>query len=159
MATKPDTSSEGDDKTTSTRRFDVSSVNKVTLLGYLGADPVLRHTANGTPVATFDLATTQRFTNAAGEKKEDTQWHRVVAWKVQGELVAEHLKKGRQVYLEGRLQYRSYEGKDGETKYVTEIVMTDVTFLGKPEKAKSKLPGEGPAAPLPDDTAAPHGAS
>ena len=133
----------------------MSSVNKVTLVGYLGADPVLRHTTNGTPVATFDLATTQRFTNAAGEKKEDTQWHRVIAWKGQGELVAEHLKIGRQVYLEGRLQYRSYEDKDGVKKYTTEIVMTSMTFLGKPETAKSKPPAEDAVTPLPDESAIP----
>ena len=85
----------------------MSGLNKVTLVGHLGADPELRHTSNGTAVANFNIATTEKFTDKSGQKQERTEWHRIVTWSKLAEICGEYLKKGKQVYLEGRLQTRT----------------------------------------------------
>lgn len=113
----------------------MSSVNKVILLGNLGADPELRHTASGTPVANMRLATSRRWNNKDGEWQEETQWHSVVAWGKTGELCCQYLSKGRKVYIEGRLQTRKWQDKDwqdkdGRDRYSTEVVADKVVFLG-----------------------------
>lgn len=108
----------------------MSGVNQVTLIGNLGADPELRHTDSGTAVATMSVATTRVYKDSNDKKHEDTSWHRVVVWGKQAEQCSEYLAKGRQVYIGGRLQYRTYE-KDGEKKYITEVVAERVQFLGK----------------------------
>lgn len=107
----------------------MSSVNKVILLGNLGADPELRHTASGTPVANMRLATSRRWNNKDGEWQEETQWHSVVAWGKTGELCGQYLSKGRQVYIEGRLQTRKWQDKDGRDWQSIEVVADKVVFL------------------------------
>jgi single-strand DNA-binding protein len=108
----------------------MASVNKVILIGNLGRDPELRYTQGGQAVANFTLATNERFSSKDGEKQERTEWHRIVAWGRTGELCAQYLSKGRSVYLEGRLQTREWEDKEGQKRRTTEIVATTVQFLG-----------------------------
>ena len=108
------------------------SINKVILIGRLGADPEVRYTSDGTAVATFRIATNERWTNQKGEKEERTEWHRIVAWRRLGEICGEYLSKGRQVYIEGRLQTRSWEDRDGNKRWSTEIVASNMQMLGGP---------------------------
>ena len=111
----------------------MAGINKVILIGHLGSDPEVRYTPDGTAVANFNIATSEEWTDkATNEKKERTEWHRIVAWRRLGEICGEYLSKGRQVYVEGKLQTRSWE-KDGVTRYTTEIVASDVQFLGAKE--------------------------
>ncbi len=105
-------------------------VNKVILIGNLGKDPELRYTPSGQPVATFSLATTERWTDRNGQRQDRTEWHNVVAWGKLGELVNQYLKKGRSAYIEGRITTRSWDDKDGNKRYKTEIVANQVHFLG-----------------------------
>ncbi len=108
----------------------MSGINKAIIVGRLGRDPEVRYTPDGTAVANFSVATSEEWKDKnTGEKKERTEWHRIVAWRRLGEICGEYLSKGRQVYVEGKLQTRSWE-QDGVTKYSTEIVATDVQFLG-----------------------------
>jgi len=108
-------------------------INKVTIVGNLGKDPEIRYTPSGMAVANFTVATTDRWKDkASGEMKERTEWHRIVAWGRLGEICGEYLSKGRQVYIEGRLQTRSWE-KDGVTRYTTEIVASEMKMLGSRE--------------------------
>jgi len=105
-------------------------INKVILVGNLGRDPEIGYTPSGTAKATFSVATTDRWKDkASGEMKEKTEWHRVIAWGRLGEICGEYLAKGRQVYIEGRLQTRSWE-KDGVTRYTTEVVANEMKMLG-----------------------------
>jgi single-strand DNA-binding protein len=108
------------------------SVNKVILIGRLGADPEVRYTSDGTAVATFRIATTKRWSNQQGEKEEKTEWHRIVAWRRLGEICGEYLSKGKQVYIEGELQTRSWEDKDGNKRWATEVVASNMQMLGSP---------------------------
>ena len=108
----------------------MASVNKVILVGNLGRDPELRYTPSGQAVANFTLATNERFSNRDGEKQERTEWHRIVAWGRTGELCAQYLAKGRSVYIEGRLQTREWENKEGQKQRTTEVVANTVQFLG-----------------------------
>jgi single-strand DNA-binding protein len=105
-------------------------VNRVTLIGNLGADPELRYTGSGTAVANLRLATNESYKDASGEWVERTEWHSIVAWARLAEICNEYLKKGQQVYFEGSLQTRSYEDRDGNTKYVTEIKAREMMMLG-----------------------------
>jgi single-strand DNA-binding protein len=107
------------------------SVNKVILVGNLGKDPELRYTPSGTAVATFSLATTDRFKGKDGQQQEKTEWHNIVAWKGLAEICGKYLHKGKQVYLEGRIQSRSYDDRDGNKRYITEIVADQMQMLGK----------------------------
>jgi single-strand DNA-binding protein len=106
------------------------SVNKVILIGNLGADPEVRYTPSGAPVANFRIATSDNWTDKQGQRQERTEWHRIVAWGKLAELCGEYLSKGRQVYVEGRLQTRQWDDRDGNKKYTTEIVANQITFLG-----------------------------
>jgi single-strand DNA-binding protein len=107
------------------------SVNKVILVGNLGRDPEVRSTPSGQSVCTFSIATTDRFTDRSGQQREQTEWHNVVAWGKQADICGQYLKKGRQVYVEGRLTTRQYDAKDGTGKrYRTEVVAQRVQFLG-----------------------------
>jgi len=109
----------------------MASVNKVILIGNLGRDPELRYTQGGQAVANFTLATTERFSGRdGGERQERTEWHRVTAWGRTAELCAQYLSKGRSVYVEGRLQTREWEDKEGQKRRTTEIVALSVQFLG-----------------------------
>lgn len=101
------------------------SINKVTLLGNLTRDPELKYTPTGAPVCTFGVATNRSWTTAEGQTKEETQFHRITAWHKLAELCSKLLTKGRKIYLEGRLVYRSYTGKDGQQRSITEIIMDD----------------------------------
>ncbi|MDX1387962.1 MAG: single-stranded DNA-binding protein [Acidobacteriota bacterium] len=111
----------------------MASVNKVILVGNLGRDPEVRYTASGTPVANFTMATSERWTDAAGEKKERTEWHRIVVWGKQAEIVGEYLRKGKQVYVEGSLQTRDWTDRDGNKRYTTEVKAQRVQMLGRPD--------------------------
>lgn len=115
------------------------SLNRVELIGNLTRDPELRYTPTGTAVCTFGLATTRTWTTAEGEKKEETQFHRIVAWNKLAELVGQLLKKGQRVYVEGRLTYRTVTDKQGNQKMVTEIVLDDfIAFTGPGGKKPKK---------------------
>lgn len=109
----------------------MAGINKAILIGRLGSDPEVRYTPSGVAVANFNIATSEEWKDKdTGEKKERTEWHRIVAWSKLGEICGEYLAKGRQVYIEGRIQTRSWEDRDGNKRYTTEIVATDVQFLG-----------------------------
>lgn len=106
------------------------SVNKVILVGNLGKDPELRYTPSGAAVATFSLATTERFKDRDGNRQEKTEWHNVVAWRQLAEICGKFLHKGKQVYIEGKIQTRSYDDRDGNKRYITEIVADQMQMLG-----------------------------
>ncbi|MCO5143994.1 MAG: single-stranded DNA-binding protein, partial [Oligoflexia bacterium] len=106
------------------------SVNKVLLIGRLGNNPEIRYTNTGTAVANFNLATSENWNDKNGQKQEKTEWHRVVVWGKLAELCEKYLSKGRQCFVEGRLQTRSWDDKDGNKRYTTEIVASTVQFLG-----------------------------
>jgi single-strand DNA-binding protein len=105
------------------------SLNKVTLIGNLGADPETRFLDSGQSVTSFSIATTKSYKDRDGQPKKDTQWHRISAWGKTGELCAKYLSKGRQVYLEGELRYREYTDKDGNKRTATDIFAQNVVFL------------------------------
>lgn len=107
-------------------------VNKVILLGHLGRDPEVRSTPSGRQVANFTLATNRRWTNReTGERQEETEWHRIVVWGRQAEVAGQYLRRGKQIYLEGRLQTRSWEDRQsGEKRYTTEIICENFQMLG-----------------------------
>lgn len=120
------------------------SLNKVTLIGNLTRDPELRYTPQGTAVCQFGLATNRDWTTAQGEKKEEVQYHRIIAWSKLAELCGQLLAKGSKVFVEGRIVYRQFEGKDGQQRNITEIVMDNMIVLsGKAMGARA----EGPEAP------------
>ena len=106
-----------------------NGVNKVILVGNLGNDPELRTTPNGAHVCELSVATNENWTDKQGQKQERTEWHRVVVWGRVAENCSKYLSKGRQVYLEGRIQTRSWEDKEGNKRYTTEIIASDVQFL------------------------------
>ena len=114
------------------------SLNKVTLIGNLTRDPELRYTPQGTAVSQFGLATNRDWVTSGGEKKEDVQYHRIVAWSKLGELCSQLLSKGSKVYVEGRIVYRNFEGKDGTQKNITEIVVDNMIFLGGGKNAPGR---------------------
>jgi single-strand DNA-binding protein len=104
-------------------------LNKVMIIGNLGRDPEMRYTANGTAVTEFSVAATERYTSN-GQQQERTEWFNVVTWARLAETCAQYLTKGRQVYVEGRLQTRSWDGQDGQKRYRTEVIAENVRFLG-----------------------------
>lgn len=123
------------------------SLNKVMLIGNLGKDPELRYTTSGVAVATFSLATNESWKDADGNLQERTEWHNIVAWKKLAEICGEWLKKGKKVYIEGRIQTRSYDDKNtGTKKYITEIVADNMIMLDY----KAAPDNGGNAAPLPE---------
>jgi len=108
----------------------MAGVNKAILVGNLGRDPELRYTQNGQAVVNFTLATSENWTDKSGERVERTEWHRIVVWGKTGEMCAQYLSKGRTVYVEGRIQTREWEDKDGNKRYTTEINAQTVNFIG-----------------------------
>ena len=108
----------------------MGSVNKVILVGNLGRDAEMRFTSGGTPVATVSMATTERFNDREGNKKEDTQWHRIVIWGKTAESLHEYLTKGKQIYVEGRLQTREWTDKEGKPVKTTEVRADKIVLLG-----------------------------
>ncbi len=135
----------------------MASVNKVIVLGNLGRDPELRHTSGGKAVATLSVATNEQWSDQSGERQERTEWHRVVVWGRQAETSAQYLSKGRSVFVEGRLQTRKWQDRDGNDRYTTEIVAERVQFVGSAPSAATgfsdDLPAEtaGATAPPADD--------
>ena len=132
----------------------MASVNKVILVGNLGRDPEVRYTPGGTAVANFTLATTDRWNDPSGEKKERTEWHRVVVWGKQAEIAGEYLRKGRQIYVEGALQTREWTDRDGNKRYTTEVRAQRFQMLGRPddrerEPVAARQPVEDVAEPDP----------
>lgn len=112
------------------------SVNKVILVGNLGKDPELRSTPQGKSVCTFSLATTERYLDkVTNEWKDVTEWHNVVIWERLADYAAQRLKKGSKIYLEGSLKHRSYEGKDGVTRYITEVLARELVAFDRPESS------------------------
>jgi len=114
-------------------------MNRATIIGRLGSDPELRYTDNGSAVAKFNIATSEKWKGKDGEKKEKTEWHRIVCWQKLAELCGEYLSKGDQCCVTGRIETRKWQGKDGADKYTTEIIAKDVEFLGS-KKDKSEEP-------------------
>jgi single-strand DNA-binding protein len=141
----------------------MGSVNKVILVGNLGRDAELRYTAGGAGVSTLNLATTEVWNDKQGQKQEKTEWHRIVVWGKQAESLQEYLVKGKQIYVEGRLQTRQWDDKDGNKRYTTEIKADRITLLGggggrsggmDRGGGASQAPGtsdEPPMAPITDD--------
>ena len=113
----------------------MANLNKATLIGRLGNDPELKQTSSGNSVAQMSLATNEYWTDKSGQKQERTEWHRVVVWGKLAETCAKHLSKGRRVYLEGRIQTRQWESKEGEKRYTTEVVANSVQFLDSNQQA------------------------
>jgi len=106
-------------------------INKVILIGNVGKDPEIRYTQNGNAVATFSLATTERRKSAEGQWTDHTEWHNIVAWGKTAETCNQYAKKGTQLYLEGRIQTRKWQDKDGNNRYTTEIVVNQMVLLGR----------------------------
>jgi len=119
----------------------MAALNSVQLIGNLGADPEIRYTQSGKAVANFNMATNEQW-GKGEDKAKRTEWHRIVAWDRLGEIVGEYCKKGKQVFVQGRLQTRSWEDKDGVTRYTTEIVAQSIQLLGAPN-------GNGARPPVP----------
>ena len=131
----------------------MAGLNKVMLIGRLGADPEMRYTANGQAVTTFNLAVNRNWTSRDGERREDTEWVTVVCWEKLAETVSQYLQKGRQAFVEGRLQTRNWEGQDGVKRYKTEVVATTVQFLDRAEAAPNF--DEGTPQPMQEDAPEP----
>ncbi len=113
----------------------MANLNKVQIIGNLGQDPEMRFTANGRAVSTFNVAVNRSYTTGDGERREETEWVRVVAWARLAELVSQYLTKGRLVYVEGRLQTRQWDDKEGQRRYTTEVIAQDIQFLDRGESA------------------------
>jgi single-strand DNA-binding protein len=127
------------------------SLNKVTLIGNLGADPEVRSTAGGQRVATLSVATSRQWSNAAGERQEKTEWHRVVFWNTKfsqlADIAEKYLKKGDKVYVEGRIEYRTWEDREGKTRYTTEINGRELIMLsGRGPADEAGMPSRARAA-------------
>jgi len=108
----------------------MAGVNKVILVGNLGRDPEVRHLENGASVANFSIATSETYKDKSGNRQEQTEWHNIVLWRGLAEIAEKYLKKGSQIYVEGKLRTRSWQDKDGNTRYTTEIVGDNLTMLG-----------------------------
>jgi len=122
------------------------SLNKVTLIGHLGQDPEIRYTKNGQAVATFSLATNERWLDQEGNQQERTEWHNMVAWTKLAEICGQWLKKGHQIYAEGRLQTRTWDDNNGVKHYKTEVVLNDMIMLGAKREGNGNSHSEGRAS-------------
>lgn len=127
------------------------SVNKVILVGNLGRDPELRYTGSGVPVCNFSVATTERFKDKDGNRRELTEWHNIVIWRQLAEIAGKYLTKGKQVYLEGKLQTQKWEDRDGNPRYTTEVVCDVMRMLGRVgdnNEATQQEPSDNQAPPV-----------
>ncbi len=136
----------------------MAGVNKVILVGNLGADPEIRYTTGGAAVANFRIATTESYKNKEGQKEDRTEWHRIVAFGKLAEICGEYLAKGKQVYVEGRIQTSQWEDKEGNKRYTTEIICNQMQMLGRVGDKGSVPAGEPqeqgePAGGTKEDTA------
>ena len=132
------------------------SVNKVILIGNLGKDPEIRHFENGGVLASFPIATSESYTDRqTGEKKENTDWHDIVLWRGLAEVAEKYLHKGTKIYVEGKLKKRSYQDREGNTRYVTEVVGEEMTILSRPDnepKTNNPYPKDSISTPPSDTT-------
>ncbi|HKB07285.1 MAG TPA: single-stranded DNA-binding protein [Candidatus Polarisedimenticolia bacterium] len=133
----------------------MSSVNRVILIGRLGRDPEVRYTQNGTAVANFTLATNEVWTDKGGERQERTEWHRIVIWGKQAEIAREHLSKGKQVYVEGSIQTRQWDDREGNKRQTTEIKAMRFVMLGRPETGESRMTAAPSAEAAGDESGPP----
>jgi len=122
------------------------SVNKIVLVGHLGADPESRFTPSGVAVSTFNMATNESWKNKEGEYEDRTEWHRIVLYGKAAETASEYMKKGQLAYVEGRIRTRSWEDKDGMTRYTTEVLGDRFTMLGRKSENKGTAPAEAGAS-------------
>ncbi len=141
----------------------MAGVNKVILVGNLGKDPEVRHLDNGRAVANFSIATSETYKNKQGERVTNTEWHNVVLWTPLAEIAERFLKKGNQVYIEGKLTTRSWDDQDGNKRYTTEVVGREMTLLGSPQgnggnnmggvntQSNAGAPMESPVSNIPED--------
>ena len=123
----------------------MAGVNKVILLGHLGKDPDVKKLDSGKSVANFSLATSEVYKNKEGEKVTNTEWHNVVLWTPLAEIAESYLKKGSQVYIEGKISNRSYEDKNGVKKYISEVVGRDIRLLGRAPESSGNEPSSSPS--------------
>ena len=127
------------------------SLNKVTLIGNLGSDPEVKSTSGGNRVATFSLATSRSWNDQSGAKQEKTEWHKCVIWNSKGsqlaDIVEKYVKKGDKLFVEGRIEYRQWQDKEGQTKYITEVNVRELIMLGGGRGATAEYDGEGGSAP------------
>jgi single-strand DNA-binding protein len=128
-------------------------LNKVMLIGYVGADSEMKFTPAGIPVANFSLAVKEVYKSGDGEKKTNTLWIRCVAWRRWAEVVGEHVTKGKFLFIEGRLQLRSYEDREGQKRNVAEVVITTLRFLGPPKNGNGAKAAESSKGAEPPDEA------
>ena len=135
----------------------MAGVNKVILVGNLGSDPEVRATPGGQRVANFRLATSRSWTGQDGQRQEKTEWHSIVAWGKLAEICERYLTKGKQVYVEGRLETRSWQDKEGQTRYKTEIVCDQMQMLGRAGDRNGETPNDMPRGGAPEETMAPAG--
>lgn len=136
------------------------SVNKVILVGRLGKDPELKYTTSSKAVVNFSLATSEYWTSQDGQKQEKTTWHNIVAWGKQAEVINEYCRKGKQLYIEGRIDNRSWDKDDGTKGYISEVVVQNFQFLGSRDSGSGSAGSEAPAAADPQGAApSPQGTS
>jgi single-strand DNA-binding protein len=126
-------------------------MNKAMIIGNLGNDPEIRYTQNQIPVATFSVASTERWKDSDGNRQERTEWHRVVAWRRLAEVCGEHLSKGNKVFIEGKMQTRKWEDQNGVIRYTTEIVARELEMLGGRQDSAGAPPHSEMEPPMPDD--------
>ena len=132
----------------------MKSINKATLIGHVGRIPEVRYTQGGAPVANFSLATNEYWTSNTGERQERTEWHKIVAWGKLAEFCQEYVQKGSYLYIEGRIQTRNYEDRDGVKRYVTEIRALEIGLLDRKPGLES-AGGEPPIEALPPESSGP----
>ena len=118
------------------------SMNKITIIGHLGRDPEMRYTPQGTAVTDFSVATSRRYTDSGGERREETDWFRVSAWNRLAEQCNQYLQKGSLVYVEGRLHVRTYEANDGSTRFSSDVFANEVRFLNRPDRDGEGFSGQ-----------------
>ncbi len=125
-------------------------INKAIIVGNLGADPEVRYTQSGSPVATFNVATTERWRDQEGNQQESTEWHRIVAWRKLAEICGEYLHKGSKVYIEGKIQTRKWQDQSGNDRYTTEIVAREMKMLDRRESGGGSQGGSPRDPGFPD---------
>ena len=126
------------------------SVNKAILVGNVGKDPEVRHLEGGTSVARFTLATSETYKNKAGEQVKNTEWHNIVAWRQLADLAEKYIRKGNQIYVEGKITNRQYDDKEGIKRYISEIVADNIRLLGRKEDTAAAPAYNAPGRPQPD---------